>query len=193
MQLHAIQRNGSLPCKLPMSLNLFRSLNTERVTVQNSRPDRPACLSYISRGQPDSKSLSLRTRPCRLVLLLSNTHNAGVQSLDTMASQLQSLSLNVAGLVEVLGNACDNIRQAVFPNHRVPFQQDIVGKTYLVTGGNSGVGKATAQMLAASHAGHVIVTSRSEARAKEAASEIKSAASGSECKVRVFIALQLLM
>lgn len=48
------------------------------------------------------------------------------------------------------------------------------GKTVVITGGNAGIGKATALALAKKDA-NVLVTSRSETKAKEAVAEIKKA------------------
>jgi NAD(P)-dependent dehydrogenase (short-subunit alcohol dehydrogenase family) len=48
----------------------------------------------------------------------------------------------------------------------------VKGKTVVITGGNAGIGKATAVALAKKGAG-IVITSRSEIKAKEAVAEIK--------------------
>ncbi len=50
---------------------------------------------------------------------------------------------------------------------------DLKGKTTLVTGSTSGIGKATAITLAA-HGAHVLVVGRNEQRAKDVVAEIEA-------------------
>jgi NAD(P)-dependent dehydrogenase (short-subunit alcohol dehydrogenase family) len=59
-------------------------------------------------------------------------------------------------------------------SHPLP---DLTGKTVLITGGNSGIGKATAVLLAGAGA-DVIITSRNRERGDLAAEEITTAACG---------------
>lgn len=98
---------------------------------------------------------------------------------------MQSVRLNLAGLGEVLSNVVANVRHTIRPDRAVPFSDQVVGKTFLITGGNSGVGKATAQLLASACAANVIITSRSMDRAVESAQDIRSMVertTGTDCK-----------
>jgi NAD(P)-dependent dehydrogenase (short-subunit alcohol dehydrogenase family) len=54
---------------------------------------------------------------------------------------------------------------------------DLTGKTYVITGGNSGLGLETAKTLAAK-GGRVVITARSEANATTALAEVRAAAPG---------------
>src|SRR5579859_2562379 len=51
---------------------------------------------------------------------------------------------------------------------------DQTGRTFIVTGGNSGLGFETARQLAA-HGGRVILTARSEEKGSEAVARLKAA------------------
>ncbi len=59
---------------------------------------------------------------------------------------------------------------------------DLAGKTYLVTGGTSGLGMETARVLAAQGA-DVLVTGRTEARAREAALQVGGRCTGLELEL----------
>jgi NAD(P)-dependent dehydrogenase (short-subunit alcohol dehydrogenase family) len=52
---------------------------------------------------------------------------------------------------------------------------DLTGRVYLVTGANSGIGKAAARMLA-QRGGHVVMACRSEARGRQAQEDIQAEA-----------------
>lgn len=56
---------------------------------------------------------------------------------------------------------------------------DLKGKTYVITGGNSGIGLEAAKLLAA-RGGRVVITARSEAKAQAALAEVRAAAPGAE-------------
>ena len=61
------------------------------------------------------------------------------------------------------------------PNERsAPMTTDLTGQTALVTGGNSGIGRATAIDLAA-HGAHVILTGRDQARGDQVVATIREA------------------
>ena len=59
------------------------------------------------------------------------------------------------------------------------------GKTVIITGGNSGIGKATAVALAGAEA-HTLITARSEARGKAAVADISSASGSEQVELAVF-------
>jgi NAD(P)-dependent dehydrogenase (short-subunit alcohol dehydrogenase family) len=59
------------------------------------------------------------------------------------------------------------------------------GKTVIITGGNSGVGKATATALAAAGA-HAVITARSESRGLEALADIRRASGSDRVDLVVF-------
>ena len=61
----------------------------------------------------------------------------------------------------------------------------MIGKTVVVTGGNSGVGKATATALAALGA-RTVITARSETRGTEAVADIRRASGSDRVELAVF-------
>jgi NAD(P)-dependent dehydrogenase (short-subunit alcohol dehydrogenase family) len=61
----------------------------------------------------------------------------------------------------------------------------MAGKTVIVTGGNSGIGKATATALAGAGA-RVIITARNEQRGKDAVADITSASGSDSVELSVF-------
>ena len=59
------------------------------------------------------------------------------------------------------------------------------GKTVIITGGNSGIGKATAIALAGAGA-RVIITARSEQRGRDAVADIAAASGSDRVELSVF-------
>ncbi|EFJ45858.1 hypothetical protein VOLCADRAFT_118225, partial [Volvox carteri f. nagariensis] len=97
----------------------------------------------------------------------------------TRAASLASAALRLShtlseGAAEGMLNMCQNIYELLRPAVRQrtePYPEDLTGKVAIVTGGNAGIGFATAQQLARRGA-HVVLACRDKARAEAAVQAI---------------------
>ncbi|PNH06560.1 WW domain-containing oxidoreductase [Tetrabaena socialis] len=78
------------------------------------------------------------------------------------------------GVVEAVWNGCVNLLEAAVGRGPEPYPEDMAGKVVIVTGGNAGIGLATAEQLARRGA-HVVLACRDPARAEAAVQAIARA------------------